>query len=338
MKIHIPPTVLTPATLFRRIYFDVMHMPEVNKKKLIIHARCSLSSYPEYEILERCNSETVAAFLFKLQCRYGAIYEIVTDNGSAMIKGVKVARERYHVQTIHISPFNSQTDGPIERRHRDVREAILKTAEGDIERWPEVAMAVFWAERVTIQKSTGFSPYYIVHGVEPVLPFDIAEATYMSPAFEEGISTETLLTTRARALLKRPADLQMVREKVLASRWKAVRVFEERYKNTIKDFMFKPGDLVLVQNSKIEQEASRKAKPKYLGPLAVVRRTQAGTYILAELDGAVSRLRYAAFRLIPYFARTSLSVPVTKIIDNDPSEMMSDDAGAEDDDLWVSAD
>ena len=35
----------------------------------------------------------------------------------------------------------------------------------------------------------------------------------------------------------------------------------------------------------------------------VVRRTTGGAYILAELDGAESKTRYAAFRVIPYYAR-----------------------------------
>ena len=61
-------------------------------------------------------------------------------------------------------------------------------------------------------------------------------------------------------------------------------------------------------------ELNRKTKPRYLGPYVVVRRTTGGSYIIAELDGAISKLRVAAFRLIPYFPRSSLTVPVTKLI------------------------
>ena len=40
----------------------------------------------------------------------------------------------------------------------------------------------------------------------------------------------------------------------------------------------------------------------------VIRRTKGGLYILAELDGTVSATRFAAFRIIPYFPRTEISL------------------------------
>ena len=96
-----------------------------------------------------------------------------------------------------------------------------------------------------------------------------------------------------------------------------MRQFEEKFRYTIKDYNFKPGDLILVRNSKIESEASRKPKLRYMGPMAVVQRTKGGLYVLAELDGAVSMLRYGAFCLIPYFPCTTIGVPITKIVDSE---------------------
>jgi hypothetical protein len=48
--------------------------------------------------------------------------------------------------------------------------------------------------------------------------------------------------------------------------------------------------------------------------MVVIRRTLNGAYRLAELDGAVSKLRYAAFRLVPYFSRSRTSIPVTRVL------------------------
>ena len=49
---------------------------------------------------------------------------------------------------------------------------------------------------------------------------------------------------------------------------------------------------------------NRKSKPRYLGPYEVCRRTRNGAYIVKEIDGALLKQKIAAFRIIPYIART----------------------------------
>ena len=57
-----------------------------------------------------------------------------------------------------------------------------------------------------------------------------------------------------------------------------------------------------------------KTKPRYLGPMVVIRRTTGGSYVLGELDGSLSKLRYAAFRLIPYRSRDDRHIPINKLV------------------------
>src|SRR5882724_9975062 len=52
-----------------------------------------------------------------------------------------------------------------------------------------------------------------------------------------------------------------------------------------------------------------------LVPMVIVHRMQGGAYILAELNGAVSRLQYAAFHIIPYLAMFPDCMPVTALMD-----------------------
>ena len=113
---------------------------------------------------------------------------MVKDNTTDIISKVCLFQEMYHTHIIRISPFNSKAAGPIERQHKDVRKAIMKTTESSITHWSDVMDVVFWAKWVTIWKATGMSPYYIVHGVEPILPFDLAEATYMSPELGDRVA------------------------------------------------------------------------------------------------------------------------------------------------------
>jgi len=155
----------------------------------------------------------------------------------------------------------------------------------------------------------------VLISVEPLLPFDIAEATFMLPDISALHSTDELLAMRAQQLAKRDEDLAAIHQCVLNSRYASVRDFERRFANTIHDHDFKPGALVLVLNKKIEPASNAKCKPRYFGPMVVVSHSQNGSYRLAEIDGAVSKLKFAAFRLRPYHPRSTSSLEITQFID-----------------------
>lgn len=315
--INIPPTVATPGGLFRKVYIDTMLMPKAKGYRYIIHARCSLTAYPEWTMVKNENFKTIAKFIHEtLLCRWGAIETIVTDNAPQYVQATEYLSQKYNINYIRISPYNSRAQGVIERRHFDVREALIKAADGDSTRWPDVAPSVFWAERVTIQKSTGYSLFYLAHGVEPLLPFDLAEATYLAPKMDLLMSTEDLISQRSKMLQKRPQDLERVRNQVLKARWDSIKQLEKSSKNKFHDFNFTPGSLVLVRNLKFDKTMSDKTRPRYFGPMLVIKRTKGGSYILGELDGSLSKLRFAAFRLIPYLPRDLKAIPVTKILDD----------------------
>jgi hypothetical protein len=271
-KVVISPTIPMPSGLFRKVYIDTMLMPKVRGYRYIIHARCSLTSYPELDMLKNENFKTITMFIYlKLLCQWGAIEIIVTDNTPQYLQAVKYLAEKYHIHHIKISPYNSRAQGPIEQRHYDVREAIVKATDGDISKWPDVTPSVFWAERVTIQKSTGYSPYYMAHGIKPLFPFDLAEATYLALDLGSMVSMEDLIAQRSIMLQKRSGDLQRVREQVVKARWESVKQLEKSLKGCIHDFDFQPGHLVIVQNSKFDKTLSDKTKPQYSGPMVVVK-------------------------------------------------------------------
>ena len=57
--------------------------------------------------------------------------------------------------------------------------------------------------------------------------------------------------------------------------------------------------------------------------MVVIQKTKGGSYILGELDSVLSKLRFAAFRLIPYLPQDICSVPVTRLAEI-PQEELED--------------
>jgi hypothetical protein len=57
--------------------------------------------------------------------------------------------------------------------------------------------------------------------------------------------------------------------------------------------------------------------------MIVIRCTKGGAYILAELDGSVSKLCYAAFCLFPYLPRNETKISVTSITGLDEEALNS---------------
>ncbi|KAA1478920.1 hypothetical protein DENSPDRAFT_752872, partial [Dentipellis sp. KUC8613] len=181
-----------------------------------------------------------------------------------------------------------------------IREAIVKECRGDIDQWPSKLPHALFADKVTVSQVTGFSPFFLIHGVHPVLPFDLTEATFLVEGFRSGMSASSLLALRMRQIEKRPQDIKNAAAKLKKYRLGSKAQFEKRFKHALRTEPFKPGDYVLVRNSLVERELNRKTKPRYIGPYQVVRRTRNGAYILQELTGVISRSTVAAFRLIPY--------------------------------------
>ena len=186
---------------------------------------------------------------------------------------------------------------------------MYKASDGDQAKWSQSAYSVFWADRISIRRRMGCSPYFAVTGTQPLLPLDISEATFLVPPPASVLSTTELLASRAIALQKRPGDLARLRSKVMAHRVAAAIRFERTHAASIRDYNFKRGDLVLVRNTAIEKSLNRKMRARYFGPVVVLSRNKGGAYILCELDGNVFDRPTAAFRVIPYFARRTIPLP-----------------------------
>ena len=171
-------------------------------------ARCAVTTYCEGRASTAQTAKAIGNWIYQdLLCRWGAVCEIISDNGTPFVAALEYIAKTYHVYHIRISGYNSQANGIVERPHFHVRDALYKACEGDPSQWVSRVYSVLWADRITVRRRMGCSPYYAVTGTHPIMPLDIAEATYLLPTANKMISTTELITQRAIALQKRPEQI-----------------------------------------------------------------------------------------------------------------------------------
>ena len=303
-RLEIPLTVSVSTRLFAKVYIDVMHMPVAHGFHYIVAAKDDLSGTSEAIPLRNATARALAKFFWEyIYCRYGAPLHVVTDNGPEVKEAFEQLLNRMNIPQIKITPYNHHANGVVERGHFIIREALVKSCKDRISDWPKKLPEIMFADRITVNRVTGFSPFQLLHATDPLLPLDLAKATFLVEEFRSGMSTEDLLVMRARQLEKHPDDVARAAETLRRARFASKEHFERKFIKRLTRTKYKHGDLVLARNTPVEMSHDRKHKPRYLGPYEVVSRTQGGNYRLRELDGTVLHNTHAAFRILPYITR-----------------------------------
>jgi hypothetical protein len=75
---------------------------------------------------------------------------------------------------IHSTPYYLQGNGPAESSNKRIIKIIKNLLEDNKKSWDLKLKFSLWADRVTVKRSLGLSPFELVYGVEEVFPSQLA--------------------------------------------------------------------------------------------------------------------------------------------------------------------
>ena len=116
---------------------------------------------------------------------------------------------------------------------------MLGTLPADFKtKWPQHISTLTYAYNCTRSNATGFSPYYLLYGRQPLLPID-TEYGVFTPELSEAIMYKYVQELKSR--------LENAFNKANQFCAKEAIISKQRFDRTAKSSKLEPGDLVLVK-------------------------------------------------------------------------------------------
>lgn len=237
------------------------------------------TKWVEAEPLKTKQSWEVAAFLHKLQCRYGIAEIHITDQGKEF--NSELMKEYYKLSGIEhkvTAAYHPMANGLVERQNRTIEDCIRKVMSQKAD-WLPLLDSVLFACRVSKHSSTGFTPYFMLYQRHPILPFQYTDAILHGESVAAEEQGEVMDFDEA------VNSMSEQREQVFAKATSNIRKAQDHYSRNYNErnageplFI---GDKVLKLNVK---RIGRKEKflPKWIGPYVIVNVTKTGSYVLKD--------------------------------------------------------
>jgi transposase InsO family protein len=148
------------------------------------------SKWIEAKPVRKADGATSLKFVCRLVVRYSIPHSIITDNGINFAQGE--LKEYCHDVGIRLnlaSVSHPQSNGQVERANSLILAGMKPRFEEPLRRaagaWAKELDSVLWSLRTTLNRSTGFTPFFLVYGSEAVLPSDIIHDSPRVSAYRE---------------------------------------------------------------------------------------------------------------------------------------------------------
>jgi transposase InsO family protein len=148
------------------------------------------SKWIEVRPLTSIRSEQAVVFFTNIIHRFGVPNSIITDNGTQFI-GKKFLDfcEDHHIRVDWAAVAHPMTNGQVARANGMILQGLKPRIYNDLnkfgKRWMKELPSVVWSLRMTPSRATGFSPFFLVYGVEAILPTHLEYGSPRTKAYDD---------------------------------------------------------------------------------------------------------------------------------------------------------
>jgi transposase InsO family protein len=149
------------------------------------------SKWVEVHPITNLRAEQAVTFFTDIIYRFGVPNSIITDNGS-QFTGRKFMEfcDKFHIRVDWAAVAHPQTNGQVERANdlilQGLKPRIFDRLNESGRKWLQEPPAVVWSLRTTPSRDTGFTPFFLVHGAEAILPTDLEYGSPRVRSYDEG--------------------------------------------------------------------------------------------------------------------------------------------------------
>uniref|UniRef100_A0A3B5A6B9 Integrase catalytic domain-containing protein n=1 Tax=Stegastes partitus TaxID=144197 RepID=A0A3B5A6B9_9TELE len=250
---------------FQKVAADITELPvtsQGNRYALVItdYFRRYANLFP----MKDQRAVTVAKIIFEDYVRqHGVPESIHTDQGRQFESDlIKHLCQLLGITKTRTTPYHSQSDGMVERLNRTLKDQLAKYIAQTGGEWDQFLPQVELAYNSSVHSSTGFSPFFLVHGREPNLPLDVilnCSPTVTSPTPGTPAAYATYLTSCLTHAFAGAAHTSALRKLCQKSQYDKKVVFHPH----------EPGDLVLLDDP---AQKMNKLAPRWKGPFVILKR------------------------------------------------------------------
>jgi hypothetical protein len=136
-------------------------------------------------------AEQAVTFFTDIVYRFGVPNSIITDNGS-QFTGRKFLEfcDKFHIRVDWAAVAHPQTNSQMDRANgmilQGLKPRIFDRLNKSGRKWLQELPAVVWSLRTTPSRATGFTPFFLIYGMEAILPTDLEYGSPRVQSYDEG--------------------------------------------------------------------------------------------------------------------------------------------------------